>query len=226
MHILNGNVSINTVRVLLVERLGLIRLGIRSVLTSAQDIAIVGEADDTDEAVRLSVELKPNVVLIAQDIDGADGLHAIRAIKQRIMEAEVIMMTDRLDEAKAILAIEAGARGYILKDMPAPNLANAVRAVCNGRGFLHPQITRQLMDRLGQLAKEHRRHRAETGGLTDRELDILIEVARGRTDQEIAAQFVVTEGTVKTHIRHILRKLNVRNRAHAVAHVLRKGFIK
>jgi DNA-binding CsgD family transcriptional regulator len=82
------------------------------------------------------------------------------------------------------------------------------------------------MDRLGQLAKEHRRHRAETGGLTDRELDILIEVARGRTDQEIAAQFVVTEGTVKTHIRHILRKLNVRNRAHAVAHVLRKGFIK
>ena len=226
MHILNGNVAVNAVRVLLVEPQGLIRLGIRSVLTSAQDIAIVGEADDTDEAVRLSMELRPDVVLIAQDIDGADGLHAIRAIKHRIMDAEVIMMTDRLDQAKAILAIEAGARGYVLKDMPAPNLAHAVRSVSSGRGFLHPQITRKLMDRLGQLAKAHRRHRPETGGLTDRELDILIEIAKGCTDQEIATRFVITEGTVKTHIRHILRKLRVRNRAQAVAHVLRKGFIK
>ena len=213
-------------RVLLVERLGLIRQGIRSVLTSAQDLEIVGEADNTDDAVRLSVELKPDVVLVAEDIDNGDGPHVARAIKQRIAQAEIIIMTDRVDEAKAIMAIEAGARGYILKDIPGANLAGAVRSVCNGQGFLQPEISRKIMDRLGRLVKEQRRHRSETGGLTEREVEILIEIAKGRTDQEIAAQFVVTEGTVKTHVRHILRKLRVRNRAQAVADVLRKGFIK
>jgi NarL family two-component system response regulator LiaR len=226
MHTLNGSVAVNVVRVLLVERLGLIRQGIRSVLTSAQDLEIVGEADNTDDAVRLSVELKPDVVLVAEDIDNGDGPHVVGAIKQRIAQAEIIIMTDRVDEAKAVMAIEAGARGYILKDIPGANLAGAVRSVSNGQGFLHPEITRKVMDRLGRLVKEQRRHRSETGGLTERELEILIEIAKGCTDQEIATRFVITEGTVKTHVRHILRKLRVRNRAQAVADVLRKGFIK
>ena len=135
-------------------------------------------------------------------------------------------MTDRLDEVKALQAIEAGATGYILKDIPIGNLTAAFRSVCNGRAFFHPEITRKLIARLMHLTREQRaRMRLESEGLTTRELDILIELAKGGTDREIAGKLVVAEGTVKTHIRHILRKLGVRNRTQAVAYVLRKGLI-
>lgn len=214
------------VRVILAEDLGLIREGIRSTLRAAEDVEIVGEASDAVQAIRLARELKPDVVLIDQDLAEGDGLYATRLIKQVQPSVEIIVMTDRLDAAKALQAIEAGATGYILKDIPGASLATAVRAVCNGRGFCHPEITRKLMDRLGQLMRGQRNGRQESHGLTPRELDILIEVAQGHTDLEIATRFVVAEGTIKTHLRHILRKLSVRNRAHAVAYGIRKGLIR
>lgn len=214
-------------RVLLAEDLALIRRGIRSELSSVEDVEVVGEAESADEAVRLARELKPNVVLMDQGMAEGDELESTREIKRSIPEIEVIIMTDRLDDAKALQAIEAGATGYVLKDIPGANLAAAIRSVCNGRAFLHPEITRKLIDRLGRLIREQRlEQRLHAKGLTTRELDILMEVAKGRTDNEIATRFVVTEGTIKTHIRHILRKLPARNRAQAVAYVLRKGLIK
>ncbi|HLW60017.1 MAG TPA: response regulator transcription factor [bacterium] len=215
------------VRVILAIDLVLMRQGISWVLNAFEDIKVIGEADSADEAIRVALELKPNVVLMDQELGEEDGLGATRMIKQAMPQIEVIVMTDHLDDAKALEAIEAGATGYILKDIPGANLATAVRSVCHGRAFFHPEITRKLMERLGRLARERRgAQRSETGGLTPRELDILAEVAKGRTDQEIATRFVVAEGTVKTHIRHILRKLPARNRAQAVAYVLRKGLIK
>jgi len=156
-----------------------------------------------------------------------DGLAATRSIKEQLPDIEIIVMTDRLDDVKALQAIDAGATGYILKDIPAANLTAALKAVCNGRAFFHPEITRKLMERLVSLSREQRtRMRLESEGLTPRELDILMELAKGSTDREIAAKFVVAEGTVKTHIRHILRKLGARNRTQAVAYVLRKGVIQ
>ncbi|HKV45923.1 MAG TPA: response regulator transcription factor [bacterium] len=215
------------VRVILAIDLVLMRQGISWVLNAFEDIKVIGEADSADEAIRVALELKPNVVLMDQELGEEDGLGATRMIKQAMPQIEVIVMTDHLDDAKALEAIEAGATGYILKDIPGTNLATAVRSVCHGRAFFHPEITRKLMERLGRLARERRgAQRPESGGLTPRELDILVEVAKGRTDQEIATRFVVAEGTVKTHIRHILRKLPARNRAQAVAYVLRKGLIK
>jgi DNA-binding NarL/FixJ family response regulator len=213
------------VRVLLAEDLSLMRHGIRSVLPP-QDVEIVAEADNVEEAVRLAAEVSPDVVLIDQDLPQGDVLEAIRTIQALPRGVRVIVMTDELDDVKAVDAIEAGACGYILKDIPGTNLAAAIRATCNGRASLHPTLTRALMDRLSQLARLRGWDRAKGSGLTARELDILAEVARGRTDEEIAKRFVVTAGTIKTHIRHILRKLSARNRAQAVAHVLRRGLIK
>ncbi len=214
------------VRVLLADDLTLIRHGIRALLSVVEDVEIVGEVASGDEAVRLAKEVAPNVVLMDEDMPG-DPLQATRAIKASMPDVEIIIMTDRLDDMKALQAIEAGATGYILKDIPVPNLTAALRAVCNGRAFFHPEITRKLMERLVYLTKEQRsRLRLESDGLTARELDIIIELAKGSTDREIAAKFVVAEGTVKTHIRHILRKLGVRNRTQAVAYVLRKGLIQ
>jgi len=204
----------------------LIRHGIRALLSSVEDVDIVGEVSTADDAVRLARELVPDVVLMDQDMPG-DGLAATRSIKEQLPDIEIIVMTDRLDDVKALQAIDAGATGYILKDIPAANLTAALKAVCNGRAFFHPEITRKLMERLVSLSREQRtRMRLESEGLTPRELDILMELAKGSTDREIAAKFVVAEGTVKTHIRHILRKLGARNRTQAVAYVLRKGVIQ
>jgi len=217
----------NQFRVVLAEGLALVRRGIQSELAPFEDVVIVGEAETADEAVRLAHELKPNVVLLDQGIAEGDDLESTRAIKRIIPNIEVIILTDRLDDAKALQAIEVGATGYVMKDIPGATLATAIRSVCSGRAFLHPEITRQLLVRLGRLVRERRMEQEQHArGLTARELDILMLVAKGRTDNEIAARLVVTEGTIKTHIRHILRKLPARNRAQAVAYVLRKGLIK
>src|SRR3990170_2407018 len=214
------------IRLLLADDLMLIRHGIRSLLATVEEVEIVGEVATADDAIRLARELAPDVVLMDQDTPG-DGLQATRTIKEGLPDVEIIVMTDRLDDVKALQAIDAGATGYILKDIPAANLTAALKAVCNGRAFFHPEITRKLMERLVSLSREQRtRMRLESEGLTPRELDILMELAKGSTDREIAAKFVVADGTVKTHIRHILRKLGARNRTQAVAYVLRKGVIQ
>jgi two-component system response regulator NreC len=212
-------------RILLADDMTLIRHGILALMGSVSDLEIIGEAGTADEAARLAIELVPDVVLMDQDMPG-DSLAATRAIKESVPGIEIIVMTDRLDDKRALRAIEAGATGYILKDIPINNLTGAIRSVCNGRAFVHPEITRKLMERLGQLTRDQREQmRLEFEGLSPRELDILMELARGNTDREIAAKMVVAEGTVKTHIRNILRKLGVRNRTQAVAHVLRRGLI-
>jgi DNA-binding NarL/FixJ family response regulator len=162
-----------------------------------------------------------------QDMPRWDGIEAARRIKQSMPDVEIIIITDRLDEAKALRATEAGAMGYVLKDIPAPHLAAALRAVCNGRAFFHPEITRKLVDRLRRLSVEQP---ASTKGgpeqLTPRQFAILVEMAKGSTYSEIANKFVVTEGTIKTHIHNILRRLDCHNRTQLVAYALRSGLIK
>ena len=213
------------IRVLVADDLTLVRQGIRALLSGVDGVDVVGEAESADHVITMTRELQPDVVLMDQDMPG-NGLHATRLIKEAMAAVEVIIMTDRLSDGRALQAIEAGATGYVLKDIPVASLASAVRAVCNGRAFFHPEITRKLMEKLGHLTREQRdRLRLEFEGLTPRELDILFELARGSTDREIAARFVLSEGTVKTHLRHILRKLGARNRTQAVAYVLRKGLI-
>lgn len=212
------------IRLLLADDLALIRHGIRALLTGVEDVEIVGEVATADDAVKLTRELAPNVVLMDQEMPG-DSLSATRAIKEMLPEVEIIVMTDQLDDVKALQAIEAGATGYILKDIPMANLSAALRSVCNGRAFFHPEITRKLMERLANLSRDQRA-RLGPDGLTAREMDILAELTKGSTDREIAAKFVVAEGTVKTHIHNIFRKLGVRNRTQAVVYVLRKGLIQ
>jgi two-component system NarL family response regulator len=202
----------------------LIRQGIRALLGLAEGVEIVGEADTADDTVRLVRELTPSVVLMDQEMPGDCAL-AIRSIKQFAPETEVVVMTDRLDDEKAIGAVEAGATGYVLKDIPTRNLAEAIRSVSTGRACFHPEIIRKLTGHLGHLARARANGRVTFEGLTMRERDILYLLAQGKTDKEIAASLVVAEGTVKTHVRNILRKLEVRNRTQAVAHMLRKGLL-
>jgi DNA-binding NarL/FixJ family response regulator len=214
-------------RILLADDMAVVRQGVRAMLGAVEDLEIIGEAADGEEAVRLARELTPDAVLMDQDMPRCDGIEATRLLKQEMPEVEIIVMTDRLDDVKALQATEAGATGYILKDIPAANLAAAVRSVCNGRAFFHPEITRKLMDNLGRLSREERTRKQDNlEGLTPRQFDILVELAKGSTYSQIATKFVVTEGTIKTHIHNILRKLGCHNRTQLVAYVLRKGLIK
>lgn len=213
------------IRVLVADDLTLVRQGIRALLGEVEGVEVIGEAETVDDVVSLARKLQPDVILMDQDMPG-NSLQATRLIKEALSAVEIIVMTDRLSDGRALQAIVAGATGYVLKDIPISSLASAVRAVCNGRAFFHPEITRKLMERLGHLTREQRdRLRVEFEGLTPRELDVIFELARGSTDREIAAKFVLSEGTVKTHLRHILKKLGARNRTQAVAYVLRKRLI-
>ena len=185
--------AVKRTRVLVIDDMGVIRQGVRAMLSTVADMEIVGEAADGETAVRLSQELQPNAVLMDQDMPICDGLEATRILKQKMPSIEVIVMTERLDDGKALQAIEAGATGYILKDIPAVNLAAALRAVCNGRAFFHPEITRKLMANLGRLIREQQaRQKIESEGLTQRQVEILVELTKGSTYGEIANKFVVT----------------------------------
>lgn len=216
----------NRIRVVLAESAAPLREALRLELRIADDIEIAGEVESVDALASLVRDLDPDVALVAQDLAPGDDFAAIRAIKQARPGLHIIVMTDRLDERKAPEAVAAGAIGYVLKDIPGANLATAIRSVADGHGRHRSRVGGKLAERLSRLIRRHGWNRGKTRGLTGRELDILREVARGHTDEEIAAQFVVTPGTIKTHIRHILRKVSARNRAQAVAYVLRNGLIK
>ncbi len=214
-------------RLLIADDLSMIRQGIRTMLAPVDNLTIVGEARDGEEAVRLGRDLQPDVVLIDQEMHQYDCLEAITELKEAMPHVEIIVMADRIDEAKALQAIECGAMGYILKDIPAGNLASALRSVCNDQGFFHPEIMRRLADRLKVLIREQKsQQRLGPDGLTKRELEILIELTGGRTYGGIASKFQINLSTVKTHVQNIFRKLGCRNRSQVVAYVLRNGLIE
>ena len=214
-------------RLLVADDLLMIRQGIRTMLAPVDDLTIVGEARNGEETVRLGRELQPDVVLIDQEMHQYDCLEAIKELKEVMPQVEIIVMADRIDEEKALQAIECGATGYILKDIPAVNLASALRSVCNDQSFFHPEIVRRLADRLKGLIREHKTlQRFEAEGLTKREFEVLIELTRGSTYSGIASKFVINLSTVKTHVQNIFRKLGCRNRSQVIAYVLRKGLVE
>jgi DNA-binding NarL/FixJ family response regulator len=214
-------------RVVIADDVEATRHDLRAMLATVGSVEVLGEAADGVGALRLAAELKPDAILMDQDMPRCDGIEATRRIKQSLPDVEIVIISDRLDEAKALQATEAGAMGYVLKDIPAPHLATAVHAVCEGRAFFHPAITRKLVDRLRRLSVEQSaRAKGGTEHLTPRQFAILVEMANGSTYSEIADKFVVTEGTIKTHIHNILRRLDCHNRTQLVAYALRSGLIK
>ncbi len=214
------------IRVVIADDVDAVRHDMRAMLDTG-GVEVVGEAADGVGVLHLAAELQPDAILMDQDMPRCDGIEATRRIKRSMPDVEVVIITDRLDEAKALQATEVGATGYVLKDIPAPHLATALRAVCNGRAFFHPEITRKLVDRLRRLSVEQSVSRKSAPEqLTPRQFAILVEMAKGSTYGEIADKFVVAEGTIKTHIHNILRRLDCHNRTQLVAYALRSGLIK
>lgn len=206
------------IRLLIVDDHALFRRGIAGLLHEQPDFNVVGEADNGEAAVVLSSKLKPDVVLMDVHMPGGDGLEAVRTLKQ--MAPVAVLMLTVSDKDKDLMgALAGGADGYLLKSAEPEELFWAIRQVAAGKSILSPEVTARVMRaaavRSGPTAV----------ALSDREREVLGELARGATTAEIAARLVISENTVKTHVRRILKKLDVNNRAEAVAQAAALGLL-
>jgi DNA-binding NarL/FixJ family response regulator len=208
------------IRVLLADDQPLLRLGFRMVLESQDDIAVVGEAGDGDEAVRLVDELDPDIVLMDVRMPGTDGIEATRAIAAGGRRAHVLILTTFDLDEHVYAGLRAGASGFLLKDVPPADLLSGIRAVASGDAVVAPSVTRRLLDSFAHTlpapGDEPAGRDVRLDALTAREREVLGEIATGASNGEIAARLVLSEATVKTHVGRILAKLGLRDRVQAV----------
>ncbi|MFD9129135.1 response regulator [Kitasatospora sp. NPDC059571] len=206
-----------TIRVLLVDDQPMIRTGFRMILETEPDIIVVGEAGDGQAGVEDTRALQPDVVLMDIRMPGLDGVEATRRIVDAGLAARVIILTTFDLDEHVLDALRAGASGFLVKDGPADSLVEAIRVVASGEAVIAPRVTRRLLDRFAQLPEDTEPTVPRTlDALTGRELDVLRALTRGLSNAEIAADLVVSEATVKTHVAHILEKFDLRDRVQAV----------
>ena len=216
-----------TTRILLVDDQELLRMGFRMVLEAQAGMEVVGEAGDGAEAVALTRQLEPDVVLMDVRMPGMDGVQATRELVGGGSSAHVIILTTFDLDEYAHAALRAGASGFLLKDAPTADLLSAIRAVASGDAVVAPSTTRRLLATIAhQLpVAETGAEPAELSTLTPREHEVLIAVARGLSNAEIADELVLSEATVKTHVGRILAKLALRDRVQIVIYAYDRGLV-
>lgn len=218
-----------TVRILLADDQPLLRHGFRLVLSSQDDMDVVGEAGDGDEAVRLTAQLDPDVVLMDVRMPRMDGIEATRQIVAASPRSKVLILTTFDIDEYAFAGLKAGASGFLLKDVLPVELVAGIRFVAAGDAVIAPSVTRRLLDAFANrlpdspAAAQGESARDALGLLTARERDVFAELAAGLTNAEIAATLVLSEATVKTHVAHILDKLQLRDRIQAVIFAYERG---
>lgn len=215
-----------SVRVLLVDDHALFREGLGMIIASQPDLLVVGEASDGLEASIKAAALKPDLVLMDIQMPGMDGIEATRRIKKEVPTATIVMLTVRDDEEKLFDAIKSGAQGYLLKQMQSKELIDMVRRALAGEVAIPPRLAGRMLEEFRRLSQLEPREASEATSLTSRELDVLNQVAQGRTDKEIALILSLSIHTVKTHLRSILAKLQVSGRKEAVQMAKGKGLLE
>ncbi|MFV0559134.1 MAG: response regulator [Enterococcus sp.] len=209
------------IKVLLVDDHEMVRLGVSSYLSIQEDIEVIGEAADGQEGYEKAMELRPDVILMDLVMDGMDGIESTKAILKDWPGAKIIIVTSFIDDEKVYPAIEAGATGYLLKTSTAHEIADAIRATKRGERVLEPEVTNKMIERMS-----HQNEPILHDDLTNRENEILLLIAEGKSNQEIADELFITLKTVKTHVSNILSKLEVDDRTQAAIYAFKHGIVK
>jgi DNA-binding NarL/FixJ family response regulator len=214
-----------TIRVLLADDQELLRAGLRMVLKPQPDIELVGEAADGEQAVALARRVKPDVAVMDIRMPGIDGIEATRRLLVHPEAPRVLVLTTFGEDEYVYDALRAGASGFLLKDAPPEELVTAIRAVARGDALLGPAVTRRVIEAFVRSRPPTQTAAGIVERLTARELEVLMLVARGLSNAEIAEQLVVSEATVKTHVARLLTKLDLRDRVHAVVFAYESGLV-
>jgi DNA-binding NarL/FixJ family response regulator len=213
-----------SIRVLIADDQALVRAGFRLVLENHDDVEVVAEASNGQEAVYGTARFRPDVVLMDIRMPELDGIAATREITKDHPARVLVLTTYDLDEY-VYDALQAGASGFLLKDTPPDQLLAGIRAVAAGEALLAPTVTRRLIAEFARVGPARRSSPAELGELTPRELEVLRLLARGMSNAEIAATLVLGDTTVKTHVTHVLGKLGLRDRVQAVVLAYESGLV-
>jgi DNA-binding NarL/FixJ family response regulator len=220
-----------TIRVVLADDQELLRLGFKMILAQEPDIEVVGEAGDGVQAIALASECEPDVVLMDIRMPIIDGIEATRRIVAASPTVRVLVLTTFDLDAYAFGALRAGASGFLLKDVPPGELVAGIRIVASGDAVVSPRVTRRLLDEHAHLLHvpgddSGVRSAREMSTLTEREQEVLIAVAEGLSNAEIAARLFVSEATVKSHVGRVLGKLGLRDRVQAVVFAFQTGIVR
>jgi DNA-binding NarL/FixJ family response regulator len=217
---------VTPVRVLLVDDDDLMRAGIASVLSSDETIDVVGEAPDGRAAVERAIALRPDVVLMDVRMPGLDGITATREMLAVSPDVKVVILTTFEQDDYIFGALNAGASGFLLKRTRPEELIAAIHATAAGDSLLSPSVTRTVIKQMAQQPEPGASSEGRLHELTPREREVLELIARGLSNGQIAAALVVEESTVKTHVKHLLRKLQLRDRVHAVIFAYESGLTR
>ena len=208
------------ISVLIVDDHAVVRQGLRTFLGLQDEIDVVGEARNGAEGVEQTRRLLPDVVLMDLEMPEMDGIEATRQVRALSPRTQVIVLTSFSEDERVFPSIKAGAIGYLLKDVSPDDLVRAVHAAHRGETQLHPEVARKLINEYSN--RDEKRARA---GLTERELDVLRQIARGGSNRDIAHELVVSEKTVKTHVSNILSRLHLADRTQAAIYAIREGLV-
>ncbi|AOZ09548.1 DNA-binding response regulator [Cupriavidus malaysiensis] len=209
--------------VMLVDDHAIVRQGVRSLLALTEDFEVVAETGDGAEAIGLARDTAPDLVVIDLLMPGVDGVSAIRSIRTVSPRSHVVVLTSSEEDDLAFAAIEAGAQSFTLKTMLGDELLSTLRRAAQGEAVIHPQVARRILQAVRRVREPQRNPFAE---LTERELEVLRQLAEGGSNARIAAALHITEKTVKSHLSNVLAKLHLADRTEAVAFAWRQGLMK
>ncbi|MFP4641927.1 MAG: response regulator [Chloroflexota bacterium] len=210
------------IKVLLVDDHSLFRSGVKDALSTSERIKVVGEALDGKEGVDLAKELKPDIILMDIRMPRMNGLDATVVIQKELPECSVVILTVSEEDADLFNALRYGAKGYLLKDIPPQDLISSIIHVAEGDVMLTPSMASKM---LNEFKYRDKRKEAQEQALSAREIEILQHVAQGSTNKQIAEALFISENTAKVHLRNIMDKLHIRNRAEATSYAIRMGLV-